>query len=169
MCAVVGDNRSLGLCISFLNGFDLVFGHIHCAEYEINTCCYFFHFVDIHDNDLFHCLRHRSVHFPAASYGFFVCLACGTCTCCNRYHLKPRMILQKGDKSLAYHTSSTKDTYFQLFTHFLILLLSYARPVCPRMTHICHFYEIVQDFFQKSNPFLKIYAIMPPDTLYNLQ
>ena len=156
MCAVVGDNRGLSLRISFLNSFDLVFGHIHCTEYEINACCYFFHFVDVHNNDVLHCLRHWSVHFPAASYSFFVCLACGTSTCCNRYHLKPRMILQKGDKSLAYHTSSTKDTYFQLFTHFLILLLS-LHAACPRMTHICHFYEIVQDFDKKSNPFFFLF------------
>ena len=31
---------------------------------------------------------------------------------CNRCHLKPWMILQQRDKSLSYHTCSTKNTYF---------------------------------------------------------
>ena len=116
--AVVGDNRGLGLCVSFLDGTNLVLGHIYGAEYEIYAGSYLLDLVDIHNNDVLHCLRHRRIHFPAISHRVLVSLACASRAGCNGYNLKPGMILQQGNKSLSYHSGTAKDTDFKLLTHF---------------------------------------------------
>ena len=95
MCTVIGNNRCLSLCISLLDCFDLILGHIHCTEYKINACSYFFYFIDIHNNDLLYRFRHRSIHLPASSDSFLISLSCGTCTGCNGHYLKPRVILKQ--------------------------------------------------------------------------
>ena len=112
VCTVVGYNRCLCLSVFFLDLFDLFFCHVHCGENKIYFCSNFFYFVDIHDNDLFYCFRHWSIHFPAVTNCLFICLTGTSWAGCDRCHLKPRMILQQRDESLSYHTCSTKNTYF---------------------------------------------------------
>ena len=93
VCAVIGNNRCLCLSIIFLDLFDLFFGHIYCGEYEIDFCCYFLYLIDIHDNDVFHCLRHWSIHFPTVTNRLFIGFSGTSRTCCNGCHLKPWVIL----------------------------------------------------------------------------
>ena len=104
--AVVGYDRCLCLCIFFFDCFDLVFRHINCGKYKIYSRGNFFYFVDIHNNDFLHCFRHRSIHFPSAAYSFFICFSGTSRACSKGNHFKPRMILQKRNKSLSYHTCS---------------------------------------------------------------
>ena len=66
--AVIGDNRSLSLCIRFLNSLNLILCHIHCAEYEIHAGSHCLHLIYIHHNQLFNRFWHRRGHFPAVSY-----------------------------------------------------------------------------------------------------
>ena len=40
MCAVIGYDRCLGLCIFFFDRADLVFCHINCRKYKIDRCRY---------------------------------------------------------------------------------------------------------------------------------
>ena len=67
----------------------------------------FIDLINVHDNEIFHCLRHGSIHFPTVSNGFRISFSCGTGACCNGYDLKPGMVFQQRDKSLSYHTRST--------------------------------------------------------------
>ena len=107
VCTVVGNNRCLCLGILFLDSLDLIFRHINCGKYKVNSSCNLLYLVDIHNYQLLHCLRHRSIHFPSAAYSLLVGLACTSGACCHSNHLKPRMILQKRNKSLTNHSSCT--------------------------------------------------------------
>ena len=108
--AVVGNDRSLSLCIGFLDGFDLLFGHINCGKYKIYSGSNLLYLVYIHNDQFLHCFRHRSIHFPAAADCFFVSFSGSSGACCHRHYLKPGMIFQKGNETLAYHSGSAKDT-----------------------------------------------------------
>ena len=108
---VVGYHRGFGLCVCFLDGLDLILGHIYRTEYEINLCGYFFYFIDIHDYQLFHSFGHGSGHLPTVTHGLLISLACGTGAGSNGRYLEPGMVLQQRDKSLTYHTGSAQDTY----------------------------------------------------------
>ena len=101
---VVGYNRRLRFCIFFFDRFDFLFGHINCGKYKINGGSYFLHFVYIHNYQFLYSFRHRSVHFPASAYGFFICFSCTSRGCCYGYYFKPRMIFQQRDESLSYHS-----------------------------------------------------------------
>ena len=111
VCAVIGYNRSFCLCILFLDLFDFFFCHIYSTKYKVNIFADILYFIYIFNDNFFHCFRHRSLHFPTSTNSFFVCLPCTSWACCNYNNLKPWMILQKGDKSLSYHSCTTKDTY----------------------------------------------------------
>ena len=107
VCAVVGHNRCLCLCIFFLDRLDLILRHINCGKYKVNSSCNLLNLVDIHNNQLLYCLRHRSIHFPSAAYSLLVGLACASRACRYSNHLKPRVILQKRNESLTNHSSCT--------------------------------------------------------------
>ena len=114
---VVGYHRGFGLCVCFLDGLDLILGHIYRTEYEINLCGYFFYFIDIHNNDLLYRFRHRSIHLPASSDSFLISLSCGTGRCGKHLYVEPGAIFQQNGKTLSYHTRSTDNTYVVVF-HF---------------------------------------------------
>ena len=84
-----------GLCpgISFFDCLDLVLGHIYGTKYEIYLCGYFFHFVDIHDDQLFHSFRHGSRHLPSIPHCILIRLACGSGAGCDSRYLEPWMVL----------------------------------------------------------------------------
>ena len=140
MCTVVGNNRCLCFCVFFFDCFDLVFGHIYRRKYKINSCSNLFYFVYIHNNDLFNCFRHGSVHFPSATYCFFIGLACASCTCSKCNHFKPWMVLKKRNKSLSNHSCSTQNTDSQFFTHNNNLLTFYFLNVSLYCTHLSSLY-----------------------------
>ena len=91
--AVVGNNWCLSLGICFLDGFNLVLGHIYSREYKVNSWRNLLYLIYIHNNKLFHCFRHWSIHFPSASYSVLVSLSSTSRACCNSYNFKPWMIL----------------------------------------------------------------------------
>ena len=107
MCTVVGNNRSLCLCVFFFDRFDLIFGHVNCGKHKVNSRSNFFYFINIHNYDILYCFRHWSIHFPSAANSFLICLSSASRACCQSNDLKPRMVFQKRNKSLSYHTCST--------------------------------------------------------------
>ena len=111
MGAVVGNYRRLGFRICILDSADLFLGHIHGAEHEVHLCRYLFHFIYIHNRQLFHGLRHGSCHLPAVSNRILIGSSCTSRARSHSRHLKPWMIFQKRDKALSYHSRRAKNTY----------------------------------------------------------
>ena len=111
VCAVVGNNRCFCLCIRIFNRTDLFFCHIYGTEHEINFGCYLLDLVYVHNGHLLHTLRHRGLHFPASADCLLICFSCRTRACCQRSNLIPRMICQKRDETLTYHTSCSQNAY----------------------------------------------------------
>ena len=102
--AVVGYHRRLRLRVLLLDLFDLVLRHIHRGEDKINLRRHFRNLVHIFDHNLLYRLRHGRIHLPSVPHCLLVRPARGTGARRNRGHLKPRMVLQKGDKTLPHHT-----------------------------------------------------------------
>ena len=116
MSAVVGNNGTLRLCVSFLKSLDLVLLHIDCAENKVNERSDFLNICrSVVDDEISHICGHRSIHAPTAANCLFVCLTRRTGTCSNKNDLKPRVIFEQGRKSLSDHTGSSYDTYLVLF------------------------------------------------------
>ena len=112
MCAVVGNDRCLCLCICFLDRTDFILGHIDRTEDKVYACRNLFNLVDVGYNDIFDTFRHRDIDPPSVAYRIFIALACRTRAGCDRGYLKPRMSVQDRDETLSYHTGSAKDSYF---------------------------------------------------------
>ena len=104
--AVVGDNRRFGFGVRFLNRADFFFCHVYRGKDKIHGGCDFFYFIYIFNYNIFDGIRHRRIHFPAPADGFFIAFARASLAGGNRRHLKPRVVLQKGDKTLPHHTCS---------------------------------------------------------------
>jgi len=115
VCAVVGNHRAFCLGVSFFQRFDFVLFHVDCTEHKIHLCSNFFHLGSIQNHHLFDCFRHRCFHQPAAADSILIGLACGACRCSQSRKLKPGMIFQQGNKTLAHHASCTNNANFVLF------------------------------------------------------
>ena len=100
---------------SFFQRFDFVLFHVDCTEHKIHLCSNFFHLGSIQNHHLFDCFRHRCFHQPAAADSILIGLACGACRCSQSRKLKPGMIFQQGNKTLAHHASCTNNANFVLF------------------------------------------------------
>ena len=104
MCAVVGDNRALQLCVLFFQSTDNVLLHIDSTEGKINLgskfLCIALCIIQDHIPDIF---RNRSCHLPASIHCFRIGLALIAAAGCNCSDSKPRMVCQQGDKALTYH------------------------------------------------------------------
>ena len=118
VCAVVGDHRALGLCVSLFQCLDLGLGHIDCAEDEIDLRSDLFHLGGIQHDHLLDALGHRGSHCPAAANGLLIGLACAAAGRGQRGQLEPGMILKQGHKTLPHHARCANDTNFILFFHF---------------------------------------------------
>ena len=109
--AVIGHDGCLSLRVLFLDGLDLVLGHIDGAEAEIHLGCHIFHVLDILYDDIADRLGHGNLEFPASLYTLAVSLACTAGACRDGCHFKPGVILQEGNKSLSHHSRAAEDTY----------------------------------------------------------
>ena len=115
VCAVVGNHRAFCLGVSFFQRFDFVLFHVDCTEHKIHLCSNFFHLGSIQNHHLFDRFRHRCFHQPAVADSILIGLACGACRCSQSRKLKPGMIFQQGNKTLAHHASCTNNANFVLF------------------------------------------------------
>ena len=117
MGAVVGNNGSLRLRVRFLDGADLILGHVNGAEAEIHFRRDRVHILHIFDNDVPDRLRNRLIQFPSAFDRLGIGLARAAGTCRDGGHLEPGVIVQQGNESLSDHAGTAQDTYSQFLTH----------------------------------------------------
>ena len=111
VCAVIGDDGSLGLRVFLLNSPDLILGHVDSAETEIHFRCYCLDIFDVFDNNALYCFGTGSLQLPPAVDAFTVCLTGAAGTGRYRCHFKPGMIVQQGNKPLSDHTGAAEDSY----------------------------------------------------------
>ncbi len=112
VCAVVRNNRSLRLCVSFLDCPDFFLCHVNCTENKVNRSRNLLNFVNVHQNHILNALRNRCVKLPSSLNGLLIGLSCTAAARCERYDLEPRMILQKRNKALSNHACSTQNSNF---------------------------------------------------------
>ncbi len=107
MGAVIRNNRGFRLGVSFLDRFDLLLGHIHRAEYKINTRCNFLYIGYILYHKFLNRPRHRACHLPSLSHCLLVGLAGASFARRNSHNLKPRMVFKQCNKTLPHHSGRT--------------------------------------------------------------
>ena len=115
--AVVGNNGGLCLRVRFLDGADLLLGHVDRAEAEIHFRRDRVHILHVFDNDVPDRLGDRLIQFPSAFHRLGIGLARAAGTCRDGGHLEPGVIVQKGNESLSDHAGTAQDTYSQFLTH----------------------------------------------------
>ena len=156
VCAVVGNNRSLSL-LRKLPQWRLIFfffGHVYCVM-KINTGSNLLNLVAVHDYQLLDCSARWS--FPGP-YSLFISLSWRAWACSHGNYFIPRMILQKGDESLSYHTGRAKHAYTQfLFHNRKLLTLLWQHFVSPlfrsRLSYLIFFKN--QELFVKKVHFVR--------------
>ena len=118
VCAVIGNNRALCLCVQFLQSLYIVLWHIYCTEYKVYHAGNLFYVCgSVHDDQIFHFLRHWCFHQPTGANSFRIGFACGVCAGSQCYYVEPWVVLQKGCKSLTYHTGCTDNCYIISLFH----------------------------------------------------
>ncbi len=93
MSAVIGNYRCLGLCICFLDGADLVLGHIYSREAKVYVLDHVLYVFYVLDYNILNGFRNGLIQLPAAFYCLCIGLACRTGAGCDLSHFKPGMIL----------------------------------------------------------------------------
>ena len=113
---VVGHNWAFQLGVPLLQCADFLLFHVHCAESKVHTAGNLLSVRhSVLDNDGAHLLRDGGAHHPAAAHRLLVGLARRVGRGGKGGHLKPWMVLQQGDKSLADHAGRADDGYMILF------------------------------------------------------
>ena len=85
----------------------LALGHIHRAEYKINTRCNFLYIGYILYHKFLNRPRHRACHLPSLSHCLLVGLAGASFARRNSHNLKPRMVFKQCNKTLPHHSGRT--------------------------------------------------------------
>ena len=114
--AVVGDNGAFELCVCFLKFLYLFLVHVDGAEYEVHFFGDLLHILNgVLYDDALELFGHGGLNGPSLACGFFIGLACATCTCCNDNEIEPGVTIHKGDKTLSDHTGAANNAYFIFF------------------------------------------------------
>ena len=125
--AVVGDHGGLVLRVIFLDGADLVLGHIHRGEAEIHLCRDSSHLVDIDDLHALILFGHGDIQLPAAADRFLVSLAGASGAGGQDCDIKPGMVLENGQETLSHHSGCAQDRNLQLPIEFHLTLPRISR------------------------------------------
>ena len=131
---VVADYRNLVLGIVFFQCTDFVLLHIHCTEHEVDQLAHRFNVLSVQHRHVTDCRRDLPIKCPTVSNSLrisFPCTAGGGCQCRN---MKPRMPLQKRNKTLTDHTGCTDNAYTILLLQLTVTPSSELFTQCAMYT-----------------------------------
>ena len=116
VCAVVGDNRALQLCIFFFQCADDILLHINGTERKVNLGSELLGIVlSVIEDHVLHIFRNRNSHLPAAFNSLCIGLALVAAARCDCDDAEPRMICEQGSKTLTNHTGCADNADIILF------------------------------------------------------
>ena len=126
---IVGDDRDLRLRVGFLEGLDLVFGHIDRTEDEIDQLLHFFNILRrVEQDHVGHRGGQRGLHQPAARHEFPVLFPGAPLGGGEGGDMKPGMVFEQGGEPLPDHAGGPDNSntiVFHLKLHPLPVVASF--------------------------------------------
>ena len=120
--AVVADNGDVRLGVGFFQSPRFLFGHGNSAENKIHQMFDAADIRRVHHHHILDALGQGKGHRPAACQRFLIAHASASAAGGKNGDVKPGMLMQQTDKTLAYHAGSADDANTP-FLHVYIRLL----------------------------------------------